>query len=65
MWIYGIIILAIIGVQFFMSGDNAKLITYQKFENEMLKPGDVDKIVAYKQEDLVVAEVYIKKRPIK
>lgn len=61
MWIYGIIILAIIGVQFFMSGDNAKLITYQKFENEMLKPGDVDKIVAYKQEDLVVAEVYIKK----
>ncbi len=61
MWLYGIIILVILGVQFFMSGNNAKQITYQKFENVMLKAGDVEKIVAYKQEDLVVAEVYIKK----
>ncbi|WP_442794469.1 ATP-dependent zinc metalloprotease FtsH [Pelobium manganitolerans] len=61
MWIYGVIILAILGVQFFMSSNNARLITYQKFENDMLKPGDVEKLIAYKQEDLVVAEVYIKK----
>jgi AFG3 family protein len=61
MWLYGAIILVILGVQFFMSGSNAKLITYQKFESEMLKPGDVEKIIAYKQEELVVAEVYIKK----
>ncbi|HET8828280.1 MAG TPA: ATP-dependent zinc metalloprotease FtsH [Pelobium sp.] len=64
MWVYGIIILAILGVQFFMSSNNARLITYQKFETEMLKPGDVEKIVAYKQEDLVIAEIYIKKEKL-
>jgi AFG3 family protein len=61
MWVYGIVILAILGIQFFMSSNNARLITYQKFESEMLKNGDVEKLIAYKQEDLVVAEVYIKK----
>jgi AFG3 family protein len=61
MWIYAIVILAIIVIQFFMSSNNAKLVSYQKFETEMLNAGDVEKLVAYKQEDLVVAEVYIKK----
>mgnify|MGYP000226283947 CR=1 FL=1 len=61
MWIYGIIIVAILAVQFLMSGNTSRTITFQKFDNEMLKPGDVEKVVAYKQEDLVVAEVYIKK----
>jgi AFG3 family protein len=61
MWIYGIIIVAILAVQFLMSGNTSRTITFQKFDNEMLKPGDVEKLVAYKQEDLVVAEVYIKK----
>ena len=64
MWLYGIIILSILAIQFFMSGNNARLITYQKFENEMLKSGDVEKVIAYKQEELVVAEVYIKKDKI-
>ncbi len=64
MWLYGIIILAILAVQFFMNGNNAKLITFQKFENNILKPGDVEKIVAYKQEELVVAEIYIKKNKL-
>ncbi|MBU1374135.1 MAG: ATP-dependent zinc metalloprotease FtsH [Bacteroidetes bacterium] len=61
MWLYAVIIVVILGFQFFMSGSNSKLITYQKFDNEMLKSGDVEKLVAYKQEDLIVAEVYIKK----
>ena len=61
MWIYAVVILAIIVIQFFMSSNNAKLVSYQKFETEMLNAGDVEKLVAYKQEDLVVAEVYIKK----
>jgi AFG3 family protein len=39
----------------------ARLITYQKFESDILQNGDVEKLIAYKQEDLVVAEVYIKK----
>jgi len=65
MWIYGIIIVAILAVQFLMSANPSRTITFQKFENEMLKPGDVEKVVAYKMEDLVVAEVYIKKDSLK
>jgi len=61
MWIYGAVILAILAVQFYTSGNSAKLITYQKFEQEMLKTGDVEKLVGYKQEDLYNVEVYIKK----
>ncbi len=61
MWVYGVIILAILGVQFFMSSNNTQLVTYKKFETEMLKTGDVDKIVSYEQEGVVIAEVYIKK----
>jgi cell division protease FtsH len=61
MWIYAVVILAIIVIQFFMSSNNAKLVSYQKFETQMLNADDVEKLVAYKQEDLVVAEVYIKK----
>ncbi len=61
MWIYGVIILAIFGIQFFAGTNSAKLITYQKFEQEMLKTGDVEKLVGYKQEDLYNVEVYIKK----
>ncbi len=61
MWIYGAVILAILAVQFYTSGNSAKLITYQKFEQEMLKPGDVEKLVGYKQDDLYNVEVYIKK----
>ena len=61
MWLYGAIIVAILAIQFFTSGNGARLITYQKFDTDMLKTGDVEKIIAYKQEELVVAEVYIKK----
>ncbi|TAF45037.1 MAG: ATP-dependent metallopeptidase FtsH/Yme1/Tma family protein [Sphingobacteriales bacterium] len=61
MWIYGIIIVAILATQFLMNTNTSRTITFQKFENEMLKPGDVEKIVAYKMEDLVVAEIFIKK----
>jgi cell division protease FtsH len=64
MWLYGIIIVSILAIQFFMSGSSARLITYQKFENEMLKSGDVEKVVAYKQEELVIAEVFIKKEKL-
>lgn len=60
MWIYGIIIVGILAVQFLTSNNSSHTITFQKFDNEMLKPGDVEKIIAFKQEDLVVAEVYIK-----
>lgn len=61
MWLYAIIILGLFVVQYIFSGNNAKTISYQKFENEMLKPGDVEKLVAYKNGDLYNIDVYIKK----
>ncbi|MBC7417855.1 MAG: ATP-dependent metallopeptidase FtsH/Yme1/Tma family protein, partial [Pedobacter sp.] len=60
-WVYAAIIIAIIGGQFLLSGDNSKEVTYQTFEQKMLLNGDVQKVVAYKADDLVKAEVYIKK----
>ena len=61
MWLYAVIILGLFVVQYIFSGNNAKIINYQKFENEMLKPGDVEKLVAYKNGDLYNVDVYIKK----
>ncbi|WP_449435730.1 ATP-dependent zinc metalloprotease FtsH [Pedobacter steynii] len=48
-------------MQFLFNADTSKPITYRVFEKEMLLPGDVQKLVAYKHEDLVKIEVYIKK----
>ena len=61
MWLYAVIILGLFVVQYMFSENNAKIINYQKFENEMLKPGDVEKLVAYKNGDLYNVDVYIKK----
>lgn len=61
MWLYAAIILGLFIVQYLFSGNNAKTINYQKFETEMLKPGDVEKLVAYKNGDLYNVDVYIKK----
>ena len=61
MWIYAIAIIALLVVPYFFGGSGGSLINFQKFESDMLRKGDVEKIVAYKNGDLVVAEVYIKK----
>jgi AFG3 family protein len=61
MWLYAVIILGLFVVQYLFSGNNAKTISYQKFESEMLKTGDVEKLVAYKNGDLYNIDVYIKK----
>ena len=61
MWLYAAIIIGLFAVQYMFSGNNAKTITYQKFENDMLKPRDVEKLIAYKSNDLVAVEVFIKK----
>ncbi|WP_423147615.1 ATP-dependent zinc metalloprotease FtsH [Rubrolithibacter danxiaensis] len=61
MWLYAAIIIGLFAVQYLFSGTNAKSINYQQFETQMLVPGDVDKLVAYKNNDLVTVEVYIKK----
>jgi cell division protease FtsH len=41
MWLYAVIILGLFVVQYIFSSNNAKTISYQKFETEMLKTGDV------------------------
>jgi AFG3 family protein len=61
MWIYGIIVLAFLLASTLLSTDSGSRVTYQDFETNMLKQHDVEKIIAYKSGDLVIAEVYIKK----
>ena len=61
MWLYAAIIIGLFAVQYLFNGNNAKIISYQRFENEMLKPKDVEKLVTYKNGDLYTVEVYIKK----
>ncbi|SEQ77775.1 ATP-dependent zinc metalloprotease FtsH [Pedobacter rhizosphaerae] len=59
-WVYAAIIIAIVAAQFLFTGDGGKEITYPAFE-KMLLAGDVEKVIAYKSDDLVKAEVYLKK----
>ena len=61
MWLYAVIILGLFVVQYLFSSNNAKTISYQKFETELLKTGDVEKLVSYKNGDLYSIDVYIKK----
>jgi cell division protease FtsH len=65
MWIYGIIVLAFLLATTLLSNDSGKRITYQQFETKMLKQHDVQKIIAYKSGDLIIAEVYIKPESLK
>ncbi|WP_256002688.1 MULTISPECIES: ATP-dependent zinc metalloprotease FtsH [Pedobacter] len=60
-WVYAALILGLIFLNFFFNSDTATKIDYREFEKQMLLPGDVQKLVAYKHEDLVKVEVYIKK----
>ncbi|WP_442592258.1 ATP-dependent zinc metalloprotease FtsH [Pedobacter sp. AW31-3R] len=59
-WVYAAIILGLILVSVLFNSDTSKTVTYREFETKMLIPGDVQKIVAYKYEDLVRADVFIK-----
>jgi len=60
MWFYAIIIVVLLGVATLLNGNTTSPITFQRFSEEMLKQHDVDRVVAYKSGDLVIAEVYIK-----
>jgi AFG3 family protein len=64
-WVYAAIILGLILLQFLFNADTSKPVPYKTFETQMLLTGDVEKIVAYKYEDLVRADVFIKKDRIK
>jgi AFG3 family protein len=63
-WLYAVLILGLIVVSYLINGNSGKPITSQRFQNEMLKNHDVDYVVAYKNGDLVIADVYLKKESI-
>ncbi|MFD0766494.1 ATP-dependent zinc metalloprotease FtsH [Mucilaginibacter lutimaris] len=64
MWLYAIAIIGILVVPTLMSGNSGKTIDFQRFSSQMLRNGDVEKIVAYKNGDLVTAEVFLKQGSI-
>jgi ATP-dependent metalloprotease FtsH len=57
-WIYGLLAVLFIALQFYNWGGNSVEISQQRFENELLKGGDVEKIVVINR-DLV--EIFIRK----
>jgi len=59
-WLWIAMIVGFFGLQYLFSGESSKKITYKDFEQKMLIPGDVEKLVAYKSNDLIDVEVYIK-----
>ncbi|SFH09680.1 ATP-dependent zinc metalloprotease FtsH [Pedobacter insulae] len=63
-WVYAAIIVGLLVLQFMFSNGTAKQIEQSTFEREMLLSGDIEKIVAYKSEDIAIAEVYIKKEKL-
>ncbi|MES2377081.1 MAG: ATP-dependent zinc metalloprotease FtsH [Bacteroidota bacterium] len=65
MWLYAVAIAAFVGVALYSNNAGVTQIDFKRFETEMLKPGDVDFVKAYKNGDYVVAEVHIKKDSLK
>lgn len=64
-WIYAAIIVGLIALQVLFSSDTSKEVSYRTFETKMLLTGDVQKLSAYKYEDLVRVDVFIKKDSLK
>jgi AFG3 family protein len=58
-WIYAIIAVVFIGLQFINIGGSIKQTNWQEFENEMLKKRDVEKLVVVPNE--LIVEVFIKR----
>lgn len=56
-WIYGLIIVAVLVINIIGGGNRTQEITRKQFEEEMLKAGDVEKVIVVNK-DLV--EIYIK-----
>ncbi|MES2446900.1 MAG: ATP-dependent zinc metalloprotease FtsH [Bacteroidota bacterium] len=59
-WVYAAIIVGLLVVQYLFTADNVKRVDYSVFEKDMLLTGDVQKIVSYKSDDVVISEVFIK-----
>ncbi|WP_353127759.1 ATP-dependent zinc metalloprotease FtsH [Parapedobacter pyrenivorans] len=61
MWLWVAMIFGFFALQYIFTDDKAKQITYQEFEETMLKEGDVERLIAYKRNELFFVEVFIKK----
>ena len=60
-WVYAAIIVGLLALNFMFSSGSAREIDQATFERDMLLSGNVEKIIAYKSEDIAIAEIYIKK----
>jgi AFG3 family protein len=65
MWLYAIAIGTFLVVALFSGGGGGAQIENKRFESKMLRAGDVERLVAYKNGELVAAEVFIKKDSLK
>jgi AFG3 family protein len=61
MWLYAIVILALLVVPYILGGSGGKKIDFNPQFVSMLRSGDVEKVSAYKDGDRIIAEVFIKK----
>lgn len=61
LWLWAAMFLGFISLNYFFSDNKPKEITYQEFENNLLKSGDIEELIAYKRNDLLFVEVFIKK----
>ena len=61
-WVYAAVILGLLVVNFMFNSNDVKTVTYKEFEDTMLIPGDVEKLVGYKSSDgeTYTADIYIK-----
>jgi AFG3 family protein len=57
-WIYALIAVALLSIEFFHVGSNPQEINWQRFEQDMLKNHEIEKVVVVNKEK---AEVYLKK----
>jgi len=65
MWVYIAVVLGFLALNYVYSSGGAKEVTYEDFEKKMLLTGDVDKLVAFKSNDLLEVEVFIKADSLK
>lgn len=61
LWLWAAMFFGFISLNYFFSDTKPKEITYQEFENELLPSGDIEELIAYKRNDLLFVEVFIKK----
>ncbi len=65
MWLYAIAIGMFLVVALFSGGGGGAKIENKRFESKMLRAGDVERLVAYKNGELITAEVFIKQDSLK